>query len=134
MENKDIKIIMATNKTKREAEEHLKRGTIVYEYKDYLKNFDEYAGELEEEYKQQLKHEVETSDDGPLVNWDMDLVTFELGPYAHVCASVCIDQLEQHKAGRQNDGSWNYPTLFDLADQEAINEYNKMWDQVANWP
>lgn len=39
--------------------------------------FDEYAGELEEEYKQQLKHEVETSDDGPLVNWDMDLVTFE---------------------------------------------------------
>lgn len=49
MENKDIKIIMATNKTKREAEE----------------------------YKQQLKHEVETSDDGPLVNWDMDLVTFE---------------------------------------------------------
>jgi hypothetical protein len=26
------------------------------------------------------------------------------------------------------------PTLFDLADQEAINEYNKMWDQVANWP
>lgn len=58
----------------------------------------------------------------------------DLGPYAHVCASVCIDQLEQHKAGRQNDGSWNYPTLFDLADQEAINEYNKMWDQVANWP
>jgi hypothetical protein len=58
----------------------------------------------------------------------------DLGPYAHVCASVCIDQLEQHRAGRQNDGSWNYPTLFDLADQEAINEYNKMWDQVANWP
>lgn len=81
MENKDIKIIMATNKTKREAEEHLKCGTIVYEYKDYLKNFDEYAGELEEEYKQQLKHEVETSDDGPLVNWDMDLVTFEGNRY-----------------------------------------------------
>ena len=55
-------------------------------------------------------------------------------PYTHICASVCIDQLEQHKAGRQNDGSWNYPTLFDLADQEAINEYNKMWDRVANWP
>lgn len=46
----------------------------------------------------------------------------------------CIDQLEQHRAGRQNDRSWNYLTLFDLADQEAINEYNKMWDQVANWP
>lgn len=39
------------------------------------------AGELEEEYKQQLKHEVETSDDGPLVNWDMDLVTFEGNRY-----------------------------------------------------
>lgn len=37
MENKDIKIIMATNKTKREAEEYLRRGAIVYEYKDYLK-------------------------------------------------------------------------------------------------
>lgn len=130
MENKDIKIIMATNKTKREAEEYLRRGTIVYEYKDYLKNFDEYAGELEEEYKQQLKHEVETSDDGPLVNWDMDLVTFE----GNICVSVCIDQLEQHKAGRQNDGSWNYPTLFDLSEREAIKEYNRMWDQVANWP
>lgn len=58
----------------------------------------------------------------------------DLGPYAHVCASVCIDQLEQHKAGRQNDGSWNYPTLFDLTEREAIKEYNKMWDQVANWP
>nr|DAM00533.1 MAG TPA: hypothetical protein [Bacteriophage sp.] len=77
MENKDIKIIMATNKTKREAEEYLKRGAVVYEYADYLEHFDEYAGELEEEYKQQLKHGVETSDDGPLVNWDMDLVTFE---------------------------------------------------------
>lgn len=39
------------------------------------------TGELEEEYKQQLKHEVETSDDGPLVNWDMDLVTFEGNRY-----------------------------------------------------
>lgn len=58
----------------------------------------------------------------------------DFGPYAHVCASVCIDQLEQHKAGRQSDGSWNYPTLFDLTEQEAIKEYNKMWDQVANWP
>lgn len=46
---------MATNKTKREAEEYLKRGAVVYEYADYLKHFDEYAGELEEEYKQQLK-------------------------------------------------------------------------------
>lgn len=54
MENKDIKIIMAANKTKREAEE---------------------------EYKQQLRHEVETEDDGPLVNWDMDLVTFEGARY-----------------------------------------------------
>ncbi len=77
MENKDIKIIMTTNKTKREAEEYLKRGAVVYEYADYLEHFDEYAGELEQEYKQRLKHEVETSDDGPLVNWDMDLVTFE---------------------------------------------------------
>ena len=58
----------------------------------------------------------------------------DLGPYAHTCASVCIDQLEQHKTGRQNDGSWNYPTLFDLSEQEAIKEYNRMWDQIANWP
>lgn len=50
------------------------------------------------------------------------------------CVSVCIDQLEQHKAGRQNDGSWNYPTLFDLSEREAIKEYNRMWDQIANWP
>lgn len=49
--DKDIKIIMTTNKTKREAEEYLKRGTVVYEYADYLEHFDEYAGELEEEYK-----------------------------------------------------------------------------------
>lgn len=28
--DKDIKIIMATNKTKREAEEYLKRGAVVY--------------------------------------------------------------------------------------------------------
>ena len=49
--DKDIKIIMATNKTKREAEEYLKRGAVVYECEDYLKHFDEYAGELEEEYK-----------------------------------------------------------------------------------
>lgn len=34
MENKDIKIIMTTNKTKREAEEYLKRGAVVYEYAD----------------------------------------------------------------------------------------------------
>ena len=73
MENKDIKIIMTTNKTKREAEEYLKRGAVVYE----LEHLDEYAGELEDEYKQQLRDEVETSDDGPLVIWDMDLVTFE---------------------------------------------------------
>lgn len=58
----------------------------------------------------------------------------DFGPYAHVCANVCIDQLEQHKAGWRNDGSWNYPTLFDLTEREAIKEYNKMWDQVANWP
>lgn len=58
----------------------------------------------------------------------------DFGPYSHVCASVCIDQLEQHRAGRQNDGSWNYPTLFDLSEREAIKEYNRMWDQVANWP
>lgn len=58
----------------------------------------------------------------------------DFGPYAHVCASVCIDQLEQHKAGRQSDESWNYPTLFDLTEQEAIKEYSRMWDQVANWP
>lgn len=45
----------------------------------------------------------------------------DFGPYSRVCVSVCIDQLEQHRAG-----SWNYLTLFDLADQEAINEYNKM--------
>lgn len=38
------------------------------------------------------------------------------------CRSVCIDQLEQHRAGRQNGGSWNYPTLFDLSEREAINE------------
>ncbi len=75
--DKDIKIIMAASKTKREAEEYLKNGAVVYEYEDYLEHFDEYAGELEEEYKQQLRHEVETSDDGPLVNWDMDLVTLE---------------------------------------------------------
>ena len=53
-------------------------GAVVYEYEDYLKHFDEYAGELEEEYKQRLKNEVETSDDGPLVNWDMDLVTLRV--------------------------------------------------------
>ena len=35
----------------------------------------------QKEYKQQLKHEVETSDDGPLVNWDMDLVTLEGARY-----------------------------------------------------
>ena len=58
----------------------------------------------------------------------------DLGPYTHVCVSVCIDQLEQYKAGRQSDGSWNYPTLFDLTEREAIKKYNKMWDQVANWP
>lgn len=58
----------------------------------------------------------------------------DFGPYAHVCVSVCIDQLEQYKAGRQSDGSWNYPTLFDLTEREAIKEYNKMWNQVANWP
>lgn len=58
----------------------------------------------------------------------------DLGPYAHVCASVCIDQLEQHKAGRQSGGSWNYTTLFDLSERETIKEYNRMWDQVANWP
>jgi hypothetical protein len=58
----------------------------------------------------------------------------DLGPYAHTCASVCIDQLEQHKAGRQSEGSWNYPTLFDLTEREAIKEYNKMWNRVANWP
>ena len=58
----------------------------------------------------------------------------DLGPYAHVCVSVCIDQLEQHKSGRQSDRSWNYPTLFDLTEREAIKEYNKMWNQVANWP
>lgn len=58
----------------------------------------------------------------------------DFGPYAHVCASICIDQLEQHRAGRQSDGSWNYLTLFDLTEREAIKEYNKMWDQVANWP
>lgn len=45
-----------------------------------------------------------------------------------------IDQLEQHKAGRQSEGSWNYPTLFDLTEREAIKEYNKMWNRVANWP
>lgn len=44
------------------------------------------------------------------------------------------EQLEQHKAGRQSDGSWNYPTLFDLTEREAIKEYNRMWDQIANWP
>lgn len=36
---------------------------------------------IPEELKKQLKHEVETSDDGPLVNWDMDLVTFEGNRY-----------------------------------------------------
>ena len=77
MENKDIKIIMAAGCTRTEAEKHLKNGSTVYELNDYLNHFDEYAGELEEEYKLQLKHEVEASDDGPLVNWDMDLVTFE---------------------------------------------------------
>lgn len=58
----------------------------------------------------------------------------DFGPYAHTCASVCIDQLEQHKARRQSDGSWNYPTLFDLTEREAIKEYNRMWGQIANWP
>lgn len=29
----------------------------------------------------------------------------DLGPYAHVCANICIEQLEQYKAGQQNDGS-----------------------------
>ena len=66
-------------------------------------------------------------------NKALSILTKE-GPYAHVCASVCIDQLEQHKAGRQSDGSWNYPILFDLTEREAIKEYNKMWDQIANWP
>ena len=58
----------------------------------------------------------------------------DLGPYAHVYASVFINQLAQHKAGRHSGGSWNYPTLFDLSEREAIKEYNRMWDQIANWP
>lgn len=37
----------------------MESGSIVYEFNDYLEHFDEYAGELEEEYKQQLRHEVD---------------------------------------------------------------------------
>lgn len=81
MENKDIKIFMAAGCTRAEAKKHLESGSTVYEFNDYLNHFDEYAGELEEEYKRQLRYEVETSDDGPLVNWDMDLVTFEGARY-----------------------------------------------------
>lgn len=25
-------------------------------------------------------------------------------------------------------------TMFDLTEREAIKEYNKMWNRVANWP
>lgn len=74
-----------------------------------------------------------TDEEIKLISSRSDLYLRKKEVYKAISHRVCPEGIRLIAEG-PFDGSWNYPTLFDLSEREAIKEYNKMWDQVANWP
>lgn len=72
--SKEIEILMSTGMTKHDAEKHLKEGASIYEVDDFMKNFDEYTREMDDEYKEELRAFLTSGKDGHL--WDNDVTTY----------------------------------------------------------
>lgn len=72
---KELEILKSTGMTEYDAKRHLKDGALIHEVEDYLKNFEEYAAELGEDDKAELREFLEVGKSGTL--WDNDLTEHE---------------------------------------------------------
>lgn len=75
-DNKRIEIIMAAGSTKYEAEKHLKNGTIIYEYDDYINNASGYMYGLEEEDQKKLLEAIKNKEPN-ITKYDHSVVNYE---------------------------------------------------------
>lgn len=75
-------LLLFAHNTPAEVNRMIEHGTVnIYEYDDYMLNFDEYTIELEPRSAERLRHELESTPDGYLEFWDMDVVTWNYQRY-----------------------------------------------------
>lgn len=64
-----INILMADNCTKKEAEKHIKRGSIVFEAEDFEENLENYMEEWEVDEEEQAEYRKMVEEKKPMNDW-----------------------------------------------------------------
>lgn len=65
----NLEILMLDNCTKADAEKHLKKGTIVFEGKDFEKHFDSYMDEWGMDEEERLEYRAMIDAKKPAADW-----------------------------------------------------------------